>query len=124
MSREMIWDSSRNLVFKGETLEETQDYNNARDTAGKLLFGLAILQTLSWVVMFVTPIVTKKTKAQNTFENQRCRVIFILLTDLISHMVLPALLLVYVLTQLKGYSVDKAVFSTVLIYTILYSIYC
>jgi hypothetical protein len=124
MSREMIWDSSRNLVFKGETLEETQDYNNARDTAGKLLFGLAILQTLSWVVMFVTPIVTKKPKPQNTFENQRCRVIFILLTDLISHMVLPALLLVYVLTQLKGYSVDKAVFSTVLIYTILYSIYC
>jgi hypothetical protein len=124
MSREMIWDSSRNLVFKGETLEETQDYNNARDTAGKLLFGLAILQTLSWVVMFVTPIVTKKPKDQNTFENQRCRVIFILLTDLISHMVLPALLLVYVLTQLKGYSVDKAVFSTVLIYTILYSIYC
>ena len=120
----MIWDSSRNLVFKGETLEETQDYNNARDTAGKLLFGLAILQTLSWVVMFVTPIVTKKPKDQNTFENQRCRVIFILLTDLISHMVLPALLLVYVLTQLKGYSVDKAVFSTVLIYTILYSIYC
>lgn len=124
MSREMIWDSSRNLVFKGETLEETQDYNNARDTAGKLLFGLAILQTLSWVVMFVTPIVTKKPKPQNTFENQRRRVIFILLTDLISHMVLPALLLVYVLTQLKGYSVDKAVFSTVLIYTILYSIYC